>query len=225
MSEGKPVADEEGRRRQGGKFPAVRPARPAEEASASLTGRPAVKEREVLYRGWLTLSRVSVVTAAGAPAVREVESHGDGAAVLAYDPLRRVAMLVRQLRVSAFLASGEETTLEAIAGILEDGDPASTARREALEEAGLRLDRLEEVATSWSMPGVSTERLTLFLAEYGEADRIHAGGGLEHESEEIEAVEMPLADLKGALADGTLRDLKTIVLVQALLLRRPELFG
>ncbi len=39
-------------------------------------------------------------------------------------------------------------------------------RREALEEGGLRLGALEHVATVWSMPGVSTERMALYLAEY-----------------------------------------------------------
>jgi hypothetical protein len=89
---------------------------------------------------------------------------------------------------------------------------------------GLRLPTLEPVGAFWSMPGVSTERMHLFLAPYGEADRVGAGGGLAAEHEEIEVVETPLAELARLADAGELTDMKTFALVQALRLRRPDLF-
>ena len=74
------------------------------------------------------------------------------------------------------------------------------------------------------MPGVSTERMDLFLAEYCEADRLGAGGGVDGENEEIEVVEMPLARLAEMVRRAELTDLKTLALLQALQLTRPELF-
>ena len=74
------------------------------------------------------------------------------------------------------------------------------------------------------MAGVSTEKMYLFLAEYGAASRVAAGGGLSDENEEIEVVEIALKDLAAMADGGGLTDLKTYALVQALRLKRPELF-
>ena len=74
------------------------------------------------------------------------------------------------------------------------------------------------------MPGLSTERMDLFLAAYGEGDRIGPGGGLAAENERIAVHEMPLAELAAMGARGALTDMKTLVLLFALQLRRPELF-
>ena len=41
-----------------------------------------------------------------------------------------------------------------------------------MEEAGLRLNKVEAVVRAWSMPGISTERMDLFLAAYETADRV-----------------------------------------------------
>ena len=72
------------------------------------------------------------------------------------------------------------------------------------------------------MPGISAERMDLFLGLYAEADRTGAGGGIDDEG--IEVVEMALG-APAAMADaGTLNDMKTLVLVQTLRLKRPELF-
>jgi len=144
--------------------------------------------------------------------------------VLPYDPERRVAILVRQFRAPVFHAAGEAEMLEAPAGMLDEDEPGNGARREVLEEVGLTLAVLEPVAAVWTMPGISTERMHLFLAPYGPGDRIGAGGGVAGEHEAITVAETALADL-AALADrGALTDLKTFALVQTLRLRRPDLF-
>ena len=179
---------------------------------------------ETLYEGWGRLLRLTVEQPDGNRIGREVEDHGAAVAVLPYDPERRTAVLVRQFRAPVFHAAGEEHLLEAPAGMLDEDDPAACARREALEEVGLTLTRLETVGAAWSTPGVSTELMHLFLAPYGAADRTGEGGGVAGEHENITIAEMKLSDL-AALADrGELVDLKTLTLVQTLRLRRPELF-
>jgi hypothetical protein len=58
---------------------------------------------------------------------REVERHGDAAAVLPYDAERRSALVVRLFRAPIFVASGAETSEEACAGMIENED-ADTLR-------------------------------------------------------------------------------------------------
>jgi nudix-type nucleoside diphosphatase (YffH/AdpP family) len=141
-----------------------------------------------------------------------------------HGPQRRTAMVIRQFRAPPFHAARVEATLEAPAGILDEDDPEACARREAMEEIGLRLTTLEPVTVAWGMPGISTERAHLFLARYSAADRVDAGGGLEDEHEEIEACELALDDLAARADGGGVADLKLLVLVQTLRLRHPDLF-
>jgi nudix-type nucleoside diphosphatase (YffH/AdpP family) len=182
-------------------------------------------ERKVAYKGWLTMAIASFRLPDGRIMQREVLEHGRAVSVLAYDAERRTALLVRQFRAPVFLASGEALLLEAIAGMIDDGDAAETARREAREEAGLQLGELEMVGEMWASPGMMTERIVLFLASYRLRDRISAGGGLADEHEDIEVVEMPLRDLAELINQQKLADMKTLALIQTLRLRRPELFA
>jgi nudix-type nucleoside diphosphatase (YffH/AdpP family) len=181
---------------------------------------------ERLYEGRSTLMVVDVRLADGQVLRRAVEDHGPAVAVLPFDPVRRTAILVRQFRAPVFLASGTDATLEAIAGIVEGTEePIACARREAFEEAGLRLATLEPVGRAWTMPGVSTEFMHFYVAPYGPANRAAAGGGLAEELERITVVEMALAELAAMADGGRLDDMKALLLVQTLRLRRPDLFA
>jgi len=180
---------------------------------------------ESLYEGRSKFLLATVRLPGGETVRREIEDHGPAVCVLPYDGERRTAVLVRQFRASVFHAAGQEANLEAIAGIVETDDPAACGRREAMEEAGLRLDAMEHVGTVWTMPGVSTERMYLYLAPYGPAGRLGPGGGLASEHEHTAPIEMALAEL-AAMADAArLDDMKTALLVQTLRLRQPRLFA
>jgi nudix-type nucleoside diphosphatase (YffH/AdpP family) len=179
-----------------------------------------------IHRGWNTFGIATLTLDDGSAVERALEDHGEAACVLPYDIERRVALLVRQARVApAYWGEDADCLVEVPAGGLDGGEPEATAVREAFEEAGVRLGNLERVAHIYTMPGISTERLWLYLAAYVAADRVGEGGGLAHERERITVCELPLADLGQAVMDGTLADLKTLVLVQALMLRRAELFA
>ena len=179
---------------------------------------------EVTHSRWSRLIVATIRLPDGQLALRDIEDHGDAAVVLPYDPVRRVAMVVRQFRTPPLHVAGDGMMLEAPAGRLEGDAPEACARREAVEEVGLRLGRLEPVARVWTLPALSTERASLFLAPYGSDDRIAEGGGLAEEHEEIAAIEMPLAELAAMADAGTLTDLKLLLLVQTLRLRAAELF-
>jgi nudix-type nucleoside diphosphatase (YffH/AdpP family) len=177
-----------------------------------------------VHRGWAKFLIATIRSADGQTFTREIEDHGRAVCVLPYDPQRRTAILVRQFRAAVFYAAQQPDTLEVIAGLLEDAVPEDCARREAQEETGLALGELEHVATAWTMPGISTERMDYFLAAYSEADRRGAGGGLAAENEHITVVELPLRELAAMAEEGRLADTKTLLLVQTLRLKRAELF-
>jgi nudix-type nucleoside diphosphatase (YffH/AdpP family) len=177
-----------------------------------------------IYQGWSRFSLVRFRLDGGSEVERCIEDHGDAACVLPYDPVRRVAVLVRQFRGPVTLKAVAEFP-EPPAGLIDAGEaPEASARREAEEETGLRLKTLEPVGRFWSSPGSTTERSSLFLAEYSAADRIGQGGGVDHD-EHVEILELPLDELAARADRGELHDLKLGVLAFALMRRRPELFS
>jgi nudix-type nucleoside diphosphatase (YffH/AdpP family) len=178
----------------------------------------------VAHQGWLKLIVATVLTDHGETLEREFIAPRPAAAVLPYDAARGVALLVLQPRAPVIHGGGPPLLLEAAAGQIDDGETAAQAiRREAMEELGLRLQTLEPVADTWTSPGPSAERLTLFLAPYVAADRVGAGGGLESEHESLTVQETPLQDLWSQAQTGAIADLKTLTLLFALATRRPDL--
>jgi nudix-type nucleoside diphosphatase (YffH/AdpP family) len=183
-----------------------------------------ILEVRTIYEGWGKFLKAKIELANGETVEREIEDHGRAVVVLPYDPQRRIVILVRQMRSPVLLAGGDAYSLEAPAGSLDEADPQMCARREALEEAGLRLGALEPVVRAWAMPGVSTEQLDMFLAPFYADDRVAAGGGLDDEQEYIEVVEMACVELAAMMDSGRLLDLKTLTLALTLRLRHPDLF-
>lgn len=184
-----------------------------------------LRKVETVYQGWATLMVATLTGPSGGTFRREIEHHGRAACVLPYDPERRCALLVNLPRAPVIWAGGPPELLEAPAGMVENEDAEDTAVREALEEAGVRLSRLEAVGSPFSCPGVSSEKIDLFLAEYRAADRMAEGGGVDGEDEHIAVEEVPLAQLWAWIEQRRLEDLKTLALVLALKVRRPELFA
>lgn len=183
-----------------------------------------ILERRLIYDRWLKLSELTLRLPNGAVELRSVEDHGRAAAVLLYDPDRRVALLIKQPRAPVIDVGGD-ALLEVVAGRVDGKSALETARAECLEEAGVRITELDHVGMIWSMPAVSTERLDLFLGRYESADVVGPGGGADDENECITILEIPLDRLWSMAAAGALNDGKTLILVQALRLRQPELFA
>jgi nudix-type nucleoside diphosphatase (YffH/AdpP family) len=182
-----------------------------------------VDTREV-YGGWSKLLVATIRLPDGRTIKREIEDHGEAVCVLPYHPQRKTAVLVRQWRVPVLYASKEpQQLLEAVAGVIEDVDAATCAHREVMEEALLKLDSLEPVFTAFTMPGLSTEHMHFFFAVYSGEPRPEVRGGVD-EDEYTVAVEIGLAELARMADDNRLPDTKTLLLLQTLRLRRPDLF-
>jgi nudix-type nucleoside diphosphatase (YffH/AdpP family) len=188
-----------------------------------IDGEVQILDTHEVYGGWSKLLVATIRLPDGRTIKREIEDHGEAVCVLPYHPGRKTAVLVRQWRVPVIYAAKQLNLLEAVAGVIEDVDAATCAHREVMEEAQLKLDSLEHLFTAWTMPGLSTEHMHFFLATYSGAPRPEVRGGVD-EDEDTVAVEMGLADLARMADENRLPDSKTLVLLQTLRLRRPDLF-
>ncbi len=161
----------------------------------------------LVYEGRVVSLRVgNVELEDGTIALREVVEHPGGVAVV---PVKdAVVILVRQFRI----AIGDDV-LELPAGKLEGGeDHEARGRAELEEETGFRAGRMVSAGSIYATVGYSSEVIYLYLA----FDLEHVGQNMEFD-ERIDVVELPVADIEARIADGTIRDAKTIVGLQALL--------
>jgi len=196
--------------------------------SAGSDDRVRIVSKEMLGSGWAKLMRYVIeVRQKGGDMhrlVREVEDHGNSVAVLPFDPERQTVLLTRQFRFAAHLNGHDGWLIEVCAGMIDGGEtPANAVVREAREELGVALRDVRRLRDIFVSPGASQERATLFAAHYRPSDRVSDGGGVD-DGEDIEILEMPLAEAGKAVADGSIVDAKTIVLIQAALLAGADKF-
>jgi nudix-type nucleoside diphosphatase (YffH/AdpP family) len=148
---------------------------------------------------------------------REAYDRGNGATILLYNKSKKTVILTEQFRLPTYLNGNESGLLiEACAGLLDKDNPEVCIKKEAEEETGYRLDSVQKVFEAYMSPGSVTEILHFFIAEYSEDMKISAGGGLLHEQENIEVIELPFETAFDMIQSGEIKDGKTIMLLQHL---------
>ena len=145
---------------------------------------------------------------------RETFDRGNAATILPYNLARRTVVLAKQFRYPAYVNGYDELMIEAAAGLLDDASPEVRIRLEAEEEIGYRLHDMKKVFEAFMSPGAVTEKLHFFIAEYEPEMKIGDGGGLAHEGEDIEVLELSIDEALAMIADGRIIDAKTIMLLQ-----------
>ncbi|MCL4638572.1 MAG: NUDIX domain-containing protein [Olivibacter sp.] len=151
---------------------------------------------------------------------REAYDRGNGATILLYNKEQKTIILTRQFRLPTFI-NGNETgmLIEACAGLLDKDNAIDCIRRETEEETGYKVTNITKVLEAYMSPGSVTEMLSFFIAEYTNEMKITAGGGLEHEGENIEVLELFFDDALHMMETGDIKDGKTIILLQYLRLK------
>jgi len=146
--------------------------------------------------------------------VREVYDRGNGATILLYNRADQMVILTRQFRMPTFV-NGNPTGMltECCAGLLDRDNAEEAIRRETEEETGYKIGTVEKVLEAYMSPGSVTEILYLFVAEYTKEMKVSDGGGLEHEREDIEVLEIPYGRALDMVRTGEIKDGKTIILL------------
>ncbi len=146
---------------------------------------------------------------------RENFYRGDSVAALVYDANSEQVLLVRQFRYPVYAVEPDSAWItEIVAGSMDDKEqPEETLIRELDEEVNLKISKknLEYISTFYVSPGGTSERIFLYAVE---TDLEHVDvkqGGLDEEAEDIKAVILPFSDVLGQVANGSIKDAKTII--------------
>lgn len=146
--------------------------------------------RETLYSGFFSLElyrfRHRLFNGEMSGEVRrEILERGHAVALLPFDPVQDKVVLIEQIRIAALETSPTPWLLEMVAGMIEPGESIEhVARRESMEEAGLKVGRIKPVHSYLASPGGTTER-TYILAGEVDATSAHGIHGLADENEDI----------------------------------------
>lgn len=139
---------------------------------------------------------------------------GEAVAILIYLQDRDSFSLVRQFRYAAYVSSNTGWIDEIVAGILEDDNPLECAKRECIEETGYEINKFDKIGFLYSTPGITSERIHLFIGYCNSHDKKHKGGGLDTEHEDIKVIEIPKDEAYKKVAKGEFKDGKTILAIQ-----------
>ncbi|WP_368911122.1 ADP-ribose diphosphatase [Proteus vulgaris] len=154
---------------------------------------------------------------------REVFERGNAGVLLAYDPNRDEVVLIEQIRIPAYETSETPWLLEVIAGMVEQGErPDEVVRREAQEEAGVKVGRCEPIVSYLSSPGGTSERMHVYV---GEVDATTAKGihGLESENEDIRVHVVSREQAYQWVEDGIIDNAASVIALQWLQLHHISL--
>jgi GDP-mannose pyrophosphatase NudK len=179
---------------------------------------------EILSDNWYTLRKVTYdflkKDGTWQTQSREAYDRGNGAVILLYNKELKTVILTRQFRLPTFI-NGNETgmLIEACAGLLDKDNPEDCIRRETEEETGYKISEVKKVFEAYMSPGSVTEMLYFFIAEYAQFMKITDGGGIAHEQEDIEVLELPVDDAMQMIETGEIKDAKTIMLLQYIKLK------
>ena len=172
---------------------------------------------EILSDNWYTLRKVTYEylkkDGTWQTQSREAYDRGNGAAILLYNISLKTVILTRQFRMPTFINGNDDGMLiEACAGLLDKDNPEDCIRRETEEETGYKITEVKKIFEAYMSPGSVTELLHFFIAAYSHAMKVNDGGGIAHEQEEIDVLELRFDDALQIIGTGEIKDAKTIML-------------
>ena len=190
----------------------AKPAAKKTVAKMSVTKKPRAAKAKLLSSKLAFQGRVfnvftdTLVEPGGHRNTRDVVRHNGSVVMLAVDERRNSAdpdvILERQYRHAA-----GQFLLELPAGTREPGEaPLAAARRELMEETGLRARRWKMLLRYFASPGFLGEWMQIDLAR-----DLREGVARPELDEQIEIVRMPLSQAMKMIAEGKIHDGKTLI--------------
>ncbi|MCU1794598.1 ADP-ribose diphosphatase [Pectobacterium polaris] len=184
--------------------------------------------RETLYDGFFSLERYRFRHrlfngGMSGEVSREILERGHAVVLLPYDPVRDEVVLIEQIRIAAYDTSSSPWLFELVAGMIEPGEShEEVARREAEEEAGLRVGRCRPIINYLASPGGTSERLAVMV---GEVDTRTAKGihGLAEENEDIRVHVVSRQQSYQWVEEGIVDNAASVIALQWLALHHEEL--
>ncbi|MEO5591499.1 MAG: GDP-mannose pyrophosphatase NudK [Chitinophagaceae bacterium] len=178
-----------------------------------------ILQTEILSANWYTLKKITYEYRQkdGTHHIqnREAYDRGNGATILLYNTAAKTVILTRQFRLPTFINGNTDGMLiESCAGLLDKDNPEDCIRRETEEETGYKITDVRKIFEAYMSPGSVTEILHFFVAAYTASMKVSEGGGIEHEQENIEVLELPFSTAMQMITDGSIKDAKTIILLQ-----------
>jgi ADP-ribose pyrophosphatase len=130
---------------------------------------------------------------------RDVLIAGKVVVVIPIDVARQEIVLIRQFRLPAHLANGRGNLVEFVAGRVEAGESLiEAARRECTEEIGVAPEKLVDLFTFLSTPGVTDEEITIFVAAV-DAAKVREGTLITPDGEQLYVHRVSIDTAVGAL--------------------------
>ncbi len=178
-----------------------------------------ITKKEILSDNWFTLKKITYEyqneDGLWETQYREAYDRGNGATILLYNKQNKTIILTRQLRIPTYL-NGNKTgmMIEACAGLLDTENAEHCIIRETEEETGYKIKDVQKILEVYMSPGSVTEIIHFFTGEYSKEMKIHEGGGLKEEQENIEVLEYFFDEALQMISSGEIKDAKTIILLQ-----------
>jgi ADP-ribose pyrophosphatase len=160
-----------------------------------------ISSKEVYRCGLFQVTEDEAEDRTGWRMKRSVVRHRGSAVMMAVDSKNRV-MLVRQYRLPA-----DRYLWELPAGKTDDGETvAQAAKRELIEETGLRAKKWKKLASFFPSPGYVEEKMTIFLAT-----ELTEGDSQPMEDERIETRWFTKKEILDLIASNKILDAKTMI--------------
>jgi len=156
--------------------------------------------KELLKTKIFSVTEDEAIEPGGFHIKRAIIQHPGSAVMMAVDEKKRV-LLVRQYRLPA-----RQFLWELPAGRLDPGEtPLKAAKRELIEETGMRAKKWSKLVSYYPSPGFLAERMNLFLAT-----DLTEGESAPMEDERIETRWFPAREIEEMIRAGKILDGKTI---------------
>src|SRR5579872_2120376 len=171
------------------------------KASSGANAKAKTLSSRIVFKGKVfSVRRDEIIEPSGVRATRDMIAHPGSVVVMPIQDDGKI-VVIRQYRYAA-----RQYLWELVAGRIDAGEnPKQAAKRELIEETGLRAKNFRVFLEFWPSPGFLEEKMFVLLAE-----GVTQGVAEPEEDERIEAKAFTRAEIEKMLQNGAFHDGKSI---------------